>query len=312
MPLEKKILEDFKLSKFVVCTDAGLSSYANKKFNNVAGRAFITTQSIKKLPNHLIDWSLDPKGWRVVGCEKLHDISTVTDSEKIFYKERWINEKELSQKLVVTFSLKCRDYQMTIRENQIKRAQRAIDTNRADSPPLNSHKRLIEKVYCTADGEVAEKTDHRINKTLVDEESKYDGFYGVCTNLDEPVSTIIEINRQRWEIEECFQIMKSEFKARPVYLSREDRIKAHFMTCFLTLLLYRLLEKKLGDKFTHHEIIKTLREMNFTKIHGEGYIPSYTRTDLTDNLHATFNLRTDTEILPFRKTDNYFKRSYLA
>jgi len=307
---KEKILNDFKLSNFVVCTDAGLSSYVNREFNDITDkdapnkRFFITTQSLKKLQEHLIDWSLDPKGWSIPNCPKVYDISDATDHEIIYYKERWINENGLSQRLIVTFSPKYRDYQRTIRANQINRAQKAIDKNKVDMPPQTSHKRLIERVYCTTKGEVAKNTSHSINKKLVEEESKYDGFYGVCTNMKEPVSRIIEINRQRWEIEESFMIMKSEFKARPVYLSRDDRIKAHFMTCFLTLLLYRVLEKKLDNKFTHRQIIDTLRDMNFNKVRGEGYIPMYTRTDLTDALHEKFGFRTDYQILKLEKLKN--------
>ncbi|MHB1407668.1 MAG: IS1634 family transposase, partial [Desulfitobacteriaceae bacterium] len=134
------------------------------------------------------------------------------------------------------------------------------------------------------------------NETIVAEEA-YDGFYAVCTNLEGSAQEIIRINQRRWEIEECFRIMKSEFKARPVYLSREDRIKAHFTTCFMALIIYRLLEKKLGNKFTCSEIVNGLREMNLYEIKGEGYIPTYTRTDFTDALHETFGFRTDYEII---------------
>jgi len=315
IPLEEKILKDFKLSNFVVCTDAGLSSYVNREFNDITDkeapnkRFFITTQSIKKLKEHLKDWALEKTGWKIVGSDRLYNISEETDPEKIFYKERWINEKELSQKLIVTFSIKYRDYQAKIRANQINRAQATIDKNKVDTQPQTSHKRLIKKVYCTVEGEVAKKTKHSIDTKLIEEESEYDGFYGVCTNMNEPVSRIIEINRKRWEVEESFMIMKSEFKARPVYLSRDDRIKAHFMTCFLTLLLYRVLEKKLDNKFTHRQIIDTLRNMNFNKVRGEGYIPVYTRTDLTDALHEKFGFRTDYQILKEEKLKHITTKS---
>jgi len=294
-PLEQKILDDFKLSKFVVCTDAGLSSLDNRKFNNVTNRGFVTTQSIKKLVEHLKTWTLDPKGWRVVGSEKLHDITEATDPETIFYKERWINENEFSQRLIVTFSLKYKNYQRSIRNAQIERARTAMGST--EKFPQNSYKRFIKRTHATKDGEVASKTIYELDANAIAEEEKYDGFYGVCTNLGDNVAEIIKINQRRWEIEECFRIMKSEFKARPVYLIKDDRIKAHFMTCFIALLIYRLLEKRLDNKFTCKQIIEGLREMNFAKIPKEGYIPCYTRNSFSDALHEKFGFRTDKEIL---------------
>jgi transposase len=301
-PLEKKILSDFELSKFIVCTDAGLASEANRKFNDKDGRAFITTQSIKKLKKHLKEWALATDGWKLSGSDKSYDISKLDedkDKDKIFYKQRWIKENGFEQKLIVTYSIKYRDYQRKIRSFQIERAQKAIDTNPAIIKKCrqNDYKRFIHKTSCTPDGEVAENEIYRIDNTLIQKEEAFDGFYGVCTNLDDDASEIIKVNHRRWEIEECFRIMKSEFKARPVYLSKDDRIVAHFTTCFISLIIYRLLEKKLGENFTCHEIISQLREMNFKKVMGEGYEPIYTRTDFTDALHDAFGFRTDFQIV---------------
>ena len=151
----------------------------------------------------------------------------------------------------------------------------------------------------TEDGEACTKEVPYLNTDAIAEEERYDGFYAVCTNLDDMnVAEVIHINKKRWEIEECFRIMETEFKARPVYLQREDRIKAHFLTCFISLFIYRLLEKRLGEQYTCEDIVLTLRSMNMYRP-GEkrGYIPSYTRTDLTDALHETSGFRTDYEIL---------------
>lgn len=161
----------------------------------------------------------------------------------------------------------------------------------------NDFKRFITKTSVTKDGEVAEKKILSLNTNQIEKEQIYDGFYGVCTNLEDNAEEIIKVNQRRWEIEESFRIMKSEFKARPVYLSRDDRIIAHFTTCFLSLVLHRYLEKELNEKYTASEIIDTLRNMNLTKNCYEGYIPSYTRTDITDCLHEKFNFRTDYEIM---------------
>ena len=135
----------------------------------------------------------------------------------------------------------------------------------------------------------------------------YDGFYAVCTNLEDAASDILKVNHRRWEIEECFKIMKSVFKSRPVYLSRDDRIKAHFTTCFLSLVIYRYLEKNLENRFTCEDIITTLKDMNFYEIEGEGYIPTYTRTDLTDALHEAFGFRTDYQIVTTKQMKKIFK-----
>jgi len=311
-PLEEKIISDFKLSKFVVCTDAGLASTANRKFNNTKNRSFITTQSVKKLKKHLKEWSLDPTGWRLSGSDKtfkINELNEEKDIKKIFYKERWIKEDGLEQKLIVTFSLKYKNYQSSIRRRQVERAQNTIDKNptKLKKCNANDYKRFITKSHCTADGEVADKELFSIDTSLIEQESAYDGFYAVCTDLEDDASAIIKVNQKRWEIEECFRIMKTEFKARPVYLQRDDRIQAHFTTCFISLMIYRLLEKKLEEKFTCNEIISGLREMNFFEIKGEGYIPTYTRTDFTDALHDKFGFRTDYQIVNNKQMKNIFK-----
>lgn len=322
MPLEEKILADFNLSKFIVCTDAGLSSLANRKFNSKDERAFITTQSIKKLKGHLKEWALSKDEWRLVGKDKVFNLDevgkrldTADDTlrenilSKTFYKERWIKENGLEQHLIVTFSFKYRDYQRQIRQSQIDRAIKAINGGKSSLKKVrqNDYKRLIEKTVCTADGEIAEEEIYYINKELIQTEEAFDGFYGVCTNLDGDPADIIKVNHRRWEIEECFRIMKSEFKARPVFLSNEARIEAHFLTCFISLLIYRLLEKRLKGKYTCSEIIDSIREMNLYESKGNGYIPSYERTDFTDDLHDAFGFRTDYEIVTTKQMKNIFK-----
>jgi len=311
-PLEERILSDFDLSRFIVCTDAGLASESNRKFNNKGERAFITTQSIKKLKSHLKEWALDPKGWSLDGSRKTYDITELdetNDENKIFHKERWIKEGGLEQRIIVTYSIKYRDYQRTIRNSQIERACKAIDSHpeRLKKFGPNDFKRFIERSYCTADGEVAKHEMYSINTDLISKEEVFDGFYAVCTNLEDDASAIIKVNKRRWEIEECFRIMKSEFKARPVYLSRDDRIEAHFLTCFISLIIYRFLERMLKGKYTCQEIISGLREMNFLEVKGDGYIPTYTRTDFTDDLHEAFGFRTDYQIVDTKQMKKILK-----
>ena len=319
-PLEKKILKDYGLDQIIVCTDAGLSSKSNRKFNDksINGerlRSFITTQSLKQLPDYLKEFALDPSGWKLVNDDTLYNLDEIEEpkySDMIFYKDRWITEdlsgrkmrqgaKPLEQHLIVSFSLKYKNYQRKIRQGQIDRAQSLIDSGKYKQRPKNQNDphRFIGKEVMTNDGEACTKEVPYLNTDLIAEEEKYDGFYAVCTNLDDmSVAEIIRINKKRWEIEECFRILKTDFKARPVYLRREDRIKAHFLTCFLSLFVYRVLEKRLNEEYTCEEIITALRKMTMYRPgEKQGYIPSYTRTDLTDRLHETSGFRTDYQIL---------------
>lgn len=312
-PLEKRIMKDFELSKFVVCTDAGLGSRENREFNDMGQRAFVVTQSLKKIKSHIKKWALDPSGWRLQGNSELINLADIDDTsvnKNIYYKERWINENGLEQKLIVSYSPKYKAYQQTIRSGQIARAEKMVDKPAtASKKKPTDPKRFIKSNYCTDDGEVADNEIMYIDNKVIKNEEQYDGFYAVCTNLDEDIDTIIKINKRRWEIEESFRILKSEFKARPVYLSRDDRIKAHFTTCFLSLLLYRILERKLNQDFSTTEIISTIKDMNFMELRGEGYVPVYTRTELTDALHKTFNFRTDTEIVGTKQIKKIIKET---
>ena len=311
-PLEKKIIEDFGLSKFIVCTDAGLSSEDNRRYNTKGDRAFITTQSIKKLKGFLKEWCLNKDGWFLQGSAKSYNLTDI-DEEKfkdsIFYKERWINENGFEQKLIVTYSIKYRDYMQTIREQQINRAEKLINTNsdKLKKSSATDCKRFIKKISCTKAGEIAEKSTYSLNLEAIAEEAKYDGFYAVCTNLQDETCEIIKINKKRWEIEECFRIMKTEFKARPVYLSDDDRIKAHFLTCYLALLIFRLLEKKLENGFTCEQIIGALREYNFLEINKKGYIPAYENSDIYSRLHEKYGFYNDTEIVTYEQMNKVIK-----
>ena len=300
-PLEKQIIKDFELSKFVVCTDAGLASRENRIFNKIQERSFIVTQSLKKIKGHLKDWALSKEGWHILNSKKLinlNDIDNSSSNEEIYYKERWINENDLSQRLIVSYSPKYAAYQKSLRTTQIERAQKLINNpSSMDKNRQNDPKRFIKSASVTNHGEIADKKVFALNQSAIDNEAMFDGFYAVCTTLEDDISEIIKVNKRRWEIEESFRILKSDFKARPVYLKRDDRIKAHFTTCFLALLIYRILEHKLDEKYTSTQIIQTLRNMNFKNLEGFGYLPTYTRTDLTDALHQQFSFKTDTEIV---------------
>ena len=319
-PLEKKVIRDYGMEQLVVCTDAGLSSKANRRFNDktvdgVPIRSFITTQSVKQLPEYLKEFALDPEGWHLPGTSetfRLNEIDEEKDFHKGFYKDRWIKEdlsqkkiksgaKPLEQHLIVSFSPKYKSYQRKIRNGQIERAQKLIDTGNYKQRPKNQNDphRFIVREKVTKDGEICSEEVVCLNTDAIMEEERYDGFYAVCTNRNNMrVEEVVKINGKRWEIEECFRIMKTEFKARPVYLQTEAHIRAHFLTCFMALMIYRILEKKLKEAFTCGEILDTLKNMWMARP-GEklGYIPVYTRTDLTDRLHETAGFRTDYQIL---------------
>ena len=318
-PLEEKLLQDFKLSRLVVCTDAGLASTANRKFNDKKDRAFITTQSIKQLKKHLLEWALDKTGWYSSGQKNSFDITTLDTDEALaetyknttFYKERWIKENGLEQRMIVTFSLKYRNYQRTIRQEQIQRAIKTVEEHpqKINKTNQNDYKRFIAKQSITPDGELAAKNMYSLDMDRIAKEQSFDGYYAICTNLETDALRIMELNRQRWEIEESFRIMKSEFRSRPVYLSRDDRIRAHFTTCFLALTIYRLLEKKLDKSFTCHQILDSLRNMNFHKIRSEGYIPTYVHDEFMKTLHERFTFKTNLQIIPALEMKNIFKDS---
>jgi len=332
-PLEKKILKDFGLSTFCVVTDAGLSSLANRKLNTTKTRKFITTQSVKKLKGHLRKWALDSSGWQLEGVEGVFDLSEIDEQlhsdsvdktlarnirDRTFYKTRMMKEKDpatkkyFEQRIIVTFSFKHRNYQRKIRQGQIERALKAITngSSKLDKKNQNDYRRLIKKTTITPEGEVAKKTVFTIDEETIAKEETTDGFYALCTSLEDcDVSGILKVSARRWEIEESFRIMKQELKARPVHLSRKQRIQAHFLTCFIALLVFRITEKKLGLNYTCPQIIDTLKSMDFEEVRGEGYRPLYTRTEVTDALHDAFGFRTDFEIVPGKEMKRIIKQT---
>lgn len=290
-PLEKKVLQEFGCDKFVYCSDAGLGSENIREFNHMGQRAFIVTQSLKKLRKEEKEWALNPKNFKRISDNKTMDITTLSDedADSLFYKDEPYSTKNIHQRLIVTYSPQYAAYQKNVREKQIERAQKMIVTD---------------------DGEIAEKDIYTIDYEKIKEEEKYDGMYAICTDLlDDDVSDLIHVSEGRWQIENCFRILKTEFSARPVYVRNDDRIKAHFLVCFLALLIFRLLEKKLDKKYTCSEILDTLKEMNFADIEEQGYMPLYSRTKLTDALHEVCNFRTDYQFISKRKMKTIQKES---
>lgn len=318
-PLESKIIQDFNCSEFIFCSDAGLGSLNNRRFNSLGNRAYVITHSIKKMKSEDKEIALSPKQFRKIGSSKFIDISTLDETDEevfnsMYYKEIPLVTGDLDETIIVTYSPKYKAYQQKIRSRQIERAQKIISgsTKKRKGKNQNDPARFVRETKITYDGELAEKTVYELDLDRINEESGYDGYYAVITNLDDNVEEVLKINKQRWEIEENFRIMKTEFEARPVYVRREDRIKAHFLTCFISLLIYRLLEKKLGDKYTCEEILTTIRSMQMTLLsENSGYIPSYKRTDITDLLHKKFGFHTDYEFITKATMRNIIKNTKL-
>lgn len=313
-PLEKKVLQEFGCDKFIYCSDAGLASESIREFNHMGKRAFVVTQSIKKLKNEEKEWALNPKNFKRVSDNRTTDISNLpgNDEEVLFYKDEPYSTARLHQRLIVTYSPKYAAYQKNVREKQIERARKMIasgNTKKQRKNP-NDPARFISKTSVTTEGEVAAKDLYAIDYDKIREEEKYDGIYAICTDLlDDDVRGLIRISEGRWQIENCFRIMKTEFSARPVYVRDEDRIKAHFLVCFLALLIFRLLEKKLGKTYTCSEILNTLKRMNFADIEDQGFMPLYPRTKLTDRLHEVCSFRTDYQFITKQKMKTIQKES---
>lgn len=300
-PLQQRVIRDFELSKLIVCTDAGLCSYSNRKFNNIQNRAYVTIQPLKKLKDYLKEWALDPTGWHLPHLTKeinLHEIE-YENNEAVYYKERWISENGLEERIIVTYSPKYKRYCEKIRSGQIERALKQIESGKKPGKAKNQNdpSRFIQANHVTRHGEVADECRLALAEDVIAYEQSYDGFYGVVTNLEDDITEIIKINHRRWEIEESFRIMKSEFKARPVYVRNDQRIHAHFLTCFMALTLFRILEKRLEERCTAETLIKTLRKMDVHHIPGAGYIPLFKRDDLTDRLQSLYNYQLSTEII---------------
>lgn len=299
-PLEKKVIGDFGCQKFIYCCDAGLASEDIREFNHMGQRSFIVTQSIKKLPSEDRTWALDFKGFRRVSDNKPVDITTLPDDDQnLYYKEEPYTTKKLDQRLIITYSPKYALYQKTIRDKQVERAEKMVNTGSTKKNRKNptDPARFISTIAATKDGEAADIQSY-LDTDKINSEALYDGLYAVCTDLlDDDVSEILKVSEGRWQIEQCFRIMKTDFSARPVYLQDENRIKAHFLICFLALLVYRILEKKLDYKYTCDTILDTLKGMNFAEIQDQGFIPLYKREKITDDLHDICGFRTDYQFI---------------
>ena len=311
-PLEKKILSDFECQKFIYCSDAGLGSESIREFNHMGERSYIVTQSIKKLVKEDREWALDKQGFKKVSDNAPVDITKLSpDDTGLYYKDEPYTTKKLQQRLIITYSPKYALYQKAIRDKQVERAQQMLNTGTAKKNRKNPNDpaRFIGTMAITKEGEAADIKSF-LDEGKISEEAQYDGLYAVCTDLlDDGVGEILKVSEGRWQIEECFRIMKMDFSARPVYLQDENRIRAHFLICFLALTIYRFLERKLNFKYTCEELLDTLKSMNFAEIQEQGFIPLYSRSVITDDLHNACGFRTDSQFLTKSKMRTIQKKS---
>ncbi|MGB4438542.1 MAG: transposase [Sedimentibacter sp.] len=331
VPLEEKIVKMFKGKRFIYCADAGLGSLDIRKYNSMGGRAFIVTQSVKKLSDklqkavfsdcdyrrlsnnspitikHMKEFDRFKKEnlplyndtvYKVLNADRAVDVGLY--EEKVFKNgtTKEIKSKGiLKQRIIITFSRKMMEYQRHIRNAQIERAKNIINTKNVDDVKKGPHDvtRFIKRMSIGKDGEKA--SDHySIDQSVIDNEEKYDGYYAVATNLEDDAKSILEINSKRYKIEDCFRVLKTNFSARPVYHWTRNRIIAHFMICYTALLIYRLLESKLdqyGTHFTTENILETLRNMNILNSQDAFYTAAYKGSEVCTALNGIFNLGLD-------------------
>ncbi len=323
-PLEEILANEFNLSEFVVCTDAGLASINNRLYNTTEGRNYIVTQSIPQLPKLMKDWALEKKGWRRLGDKEdiTYDISELNldaEREHLFYRERWFKEnrsnvKEYEERLIVTFSPKYALYQRQLRAQHIEKALRMIEHKSEKSRQTQQDpRRLITTASYTDDGELASNTVMNLDVELIEKEKAMDGLNCVATRLEDSVGEILHVNGFRYEIEHLFRVTKTEFDARPVYLRREDRIRAHFAICFVALLLLKAFQKQVNkgleedNRYSSEQIIAALSGMDYNVVRGTGYVPAYSATTLRSRCCETANLPIDRQIVLNRKMRQYLK-----
>lgn len=284
------------------------------------GRSFVSNPIKADENQELVMAQLDREGWKCDGYEGVFSLDDIDEDEpanynKIFYKEKYLlktskdGKKQLNDRLIVTYSIKYKHFMQRKRENDLNKARRLIETKNNKKISFKTSSDVRKYIGCehtTDDGKMAANSTYFIDESAIIEDSRFDGFYAVSTSIDEnemPVAKIIEVNRGRWEIEESFMLMKSELKSRPVYVRREERIKAHFTTCFLALLVFRILEKKVNtlssELITAPELIKTLRNMNLTRFDKKKgfYTGAFTRTYITEAIHAFAGFRLDCDLL---------------
>ncbi len=331
VPLEEKLIKMFHGKKFIYCADAGLGSLNIRNFNSMGGRAFIVTQSVKKLSKQMQNAVFNDYGYRLlstdqpVTLEQMKEFDRFDEKNKVLYNDRIYkiinadkvfdvglyeektckngrvrkvkSKAALHQKIIISFSRKMMEYQRYIRNRQIERAKKLLKNLDPETYKKGPHDvtRFIKRTSSTKSGEKI-TDNYEINQSVIDEEEKYDGFYAVATNLDDSAKDILDVSANRYKIEDCFRVMKTNLSARPVYHHKRDRIIAHFMICYTALLIYRILEKRLDLNETHftiENVIETLKNMDVANIEDMCYMSTYTCSQVCTALNAIMDLGLD-------------------
>lgn len=296
IPLEKKLTKMFKGKKFIYCADAGLGSLNIRNFNSMGGRAFIVTQSIKKLSDTLQQAVFSDTNYHLLSSDEPATIKDMKEFDRHDPKNRDLYNDRI-YKIIVSFSRKMMEYQRYVRNRQIERAKQLLKNLDPETYKKEPHDvtRFIKRTSSTKSGEKI--TDqYIIDQSVIEEEEKYDGFYAVATNLDDSAKDILEVSANRYKIENCFRMMKTNFSARPVFHQKRERIIAHFMICYTALLIYRLMEKKLdlhGTHYTADTLIETMKSMDVANIEDMCYMSTYTSSDACTALNAITGLGLD-------------------
>ena len=348
IPLEKQLAKMLKGKKFIYCADAGLGSLNIRNFNSMGGRAFIVTQSVKKLSSVLQQTVFNDTDYRLLSTDEPTTIQKMKDFDKSDEKNRSLYDDRkykiipadkafdlglyeekvckngsvrkvkskavIPQKIIISFSRKMMEYQRYIRNRQIERAKKLLKNLDPDTYKKSPHDitRFIKRTSSTKSGEeVIDK--YEINQDIIDEEEKYDGFYAVATNLDDSAKDILGISTNRYKIEDCFRLMKTNFSARPVFHQKRERIIAHFMICYTALLIYRLLEKKLdmhGTHFTVDNVIETLNSMDIANIEDMCYMSTYTGSEICTALNSVTGLGLDKKYYQPKELNKKIKKIF--
>ncbi len=306
-PLEEVLAEKFGLSRFVVCTDGGLGSRENRRYNVTEDRNFITAQSLKKLSAHYQQWATAPEGWRLrprlkddeqTRCRQTYNLGEIDldqYTDDVFYKECLTDETAFEEHLIVTYSRRYDLYQKQLRAQQIQRAITKINRGEIRRPKSpNDCRRFMKDTYFDSKGNPLEViTAAVIDREQIDAEARFDGFNALVTGLDDDPCTIIRVNSWRREIEECFRVEKSDLDMRPVYVRAPQRITAHFFICFIALLVLKIMQKQHRGAFPIGQIRKALSAMNLTKLEGFGYIPAFNQTPLITAIQEAAKIHID-------------------
>lgn len=325
IPLEEKLANDFSLSKFVCSTDGGLGSRENRKYNTTEGREYITVQSLKgtKVESKIRDWALKDEGWHISGFDGEYTIEEAKEllgdkfTDTTLIKDRWfkVGNDGFEEHYIITYSQKYANYTKRTRDAQVARALKMLASG-ADlsKKSQNDCRRFIKSVAYTNDGEAAQNGLNLLDQEKIQEEAKYDGIYAIATSLEDAPSAVLRANHYRFEIEHLFRITKTDLELRPIYLSRTDRIIGHFITCFIALLMLKIMQKKVNDGHEENDLIpveqirESLSQIKYLYHESAGYEPSFNNNETIIRMQVALGKIIDTQIISRQKMKSLLRK----